>query len=414
MSVINQMLNDLDKRKTPENPLEGHPYTHQALAERDSKKPLLVAIVVIALLVVVIGYLLLERITDEQDLVVAPKPVFEQTASGIEDEKAAVTATSLNNNRDNAQSSVGYNETNEIKPEPKTQLKSDENTDSGNLLTSGQATELTKQVAEVAPKIEQVVPKPKKAHEKTVVAVVDKAEKAPGTGQQNVAEGIVKKPAPSVAPSAVQDAEQATEKPAAKLSIKRSELSPQEVAALKVSDARKATNRGDLDKASQLLEQALVLEPKNIEAREQLGALWYGKKDYKSAINLLKQGIMFVPEYGQFRILLARIFIEIEQFQLAFNTLEQDKNFADADFQSLRASLAQQLGQYDSAIEAYKYLITHQPQSSGKWWLGLAIAADKQSKLDIAKQAYQQAITQGGISNQSLSFAKKRLMQLGE
>ncbi len=197
------------------------------------------------------------------------------------------------------------------------------------------------------------------------------------------------------------------------ISVSRRKVSAEHLAKQKMQQAEDAVNNNELAKAETLLEDVLVLTPNNKAARKQLAALWFGRKSYQSALNLLSQGIALAPQESEFRLMQARIYLTQGQSQKAYQVLQEFEQSDDVEYLLTLANIAQQLAQYPQAIAAYRKLATLQP-SEGRWWLGLAVAYDSDKQYLLASNAYRAAIAQGKLSNASLKFAKKRLAELGE
>lgn len=208
-------------------------------------------------------------------------------------------------------------------------------------------------------------------------------------------------------PLAIQD----TEKPS--ISIKRRQLSAEELAQKNYKQAQQALNAGDIKRAEKWFEEVLLLTPDNAQARKELAALWFGKQDYSAAHNLLSQGLSRDHNNSEFRLMKARIFIKQGLLEQAMLTLVVLKDIADVEYQSLLASTAQQIEAYDHAIYAYQQL-TLLEDSNGKWWLGLAIGLDKQSQFEQAIDAYVRAVSGHSLSVNALEFAQSRIRALGE
>ena len=197
------------------------------------------------------------------------------------------------------------------------------------------------------------------------------------------------------------------------LTISRSQLSPKALAANKITQAEKAMERNDLASAESLFEEILMLTPAHETARKQLAALWYGKKYYQDAINLLSQGIAIAPKAEEMRLMSARIYYEQERTRQAYNILKPIKLSNSVEIQTLLANVSAELNEHESAIFSYRKLITQEPEV-GRWWLGLAVSLDSLGKFVPAIDAYKKSITQNNLSTSAMQFAQQRLIELGE
>ncbi len=204
--------------------------------------------------------------------------------------------------------------------------------------------------------------------------------------------------------------------PPSKLKISRKQLSPGELAQQKIKRAEQALANNNIAKAESLFEDVLLIMPEHKSARKQLAALWFGRKAYTPALNLLSQGLAISPTDTEFRMMQARIYLQQNRTVKAFNVLNnlsQVNDVSDVEYQSIRASIAQQLNEFTAAAQAYKVLTDIEP-STGRWWLGLAVAHDSNSEFKQASFAYKEALTKMGLSDSAESFVRQRMTELGE
>jgi len=198
-----------------------------------------------------------------------------------------------------------------------------------------------------------------------------------------------------------------------KMSVSRRQLTPKELVSQKLISAEKSVNLNEITKAEQLFEEILIIEPAHKQARKKLAALWFGRKSYQQALNLLSQGIAIDRQDGELRLLKARIHLSHGQHEAAYTTLKPLASFEHEEYQLTLANVAQQIEQYSSAISAYQVLINMQPYS-GRWHLGLAIVYDKNSEFSLAVSEYALALTKTDLSASSAKFAQQRMQALGE
>ena len=198
-----------------------------------------------------------------------------------------------------------------------------------------------------------------------------------------------------------------------RMSVSRRQLTSTELVAQKLVKAEKAVNLNEINKAEQLFEEILIIEPKHKLARKKLAALWFGRKSYTQAVNLLSQGIAIYRHDGEFRLLKARIHLSQGQHEAAFYTLKPLATFEQEEYQVTLANIAQKIEQYSDAISAYQVLIKMQPYS-GRWHLGLAIVYDKNSQFPLAVNEYALALTKTDLSASSAKFAQQRMQALRE
>lgn len=197
------------------------------------------------------------------------------------------------------------------------------------------------------------------------------------------------------------------------LSISRKKLSPAELAAKKMTQAEQAMLNKNIELAEQYFEEILIISPTHASARKQLAALLYGRQSIQEAINILSQGIHITPNNSELRLMLARVYSEKGFNQQALNTLTPLADTLDVAYQSAIATSAQSLSAHQEAINAFSHLVNLQ-QGQSRWYLGLAVSYDRLGQYPQAVDAYQQAILIGNLSESALSFAKQRTLELGE
>jgi len=200
------------------------------------------------------------------------------------------------------------------------------------------------------------------------------------------------------------------------LTISRKQLTPHELTKQKLKQAEQALGVNDISKAESLFEEVLLVMPEHKSARKQLAALWFGRQSYEDALNLLSQGINLSPNDSELRVMKARIYLQQNRVQPAFVTLNNmltANDVVDVEYQSLRATTAQQLNEFSFAADAYQVLVEIEP-SAGRWWLGLAVALDSNGEFKQASIAYQTALNRTGLSGSAETFARQRIIELGE
>jgi len=200
------------------------------------------------------------------------------------------------------------------------------------------------------------------------------------------------------------------------LKISRKQLSPRALAKQKLIRAEQALNNNNIAQAETLFEDVLLVMPEHKSARKQLAALWFGRQAYSDALNLLSQGIHLSPNDNEFRLMKARVYLQQNRVQQGFTTLNNMpgvNEVVNVEYQSLRATTAQQLNEFSFAAQAYQILVNIEP-SAARWWLGLAVAHDSNSEFEQASNAYKTALNKSGLSGSAETFARQRITELGE
>ncbi|QYJ86504.1 tetratricopeptide repeat protein [Shewanella mesophila] len=199
------------------------------------------------------------------------------------------------------------------------------------------------------------------------------------------------------------------------MAITEVRLSPTELAQKRFGLAQSAQNDGRIKQAQALFAEAVKINPAMHEARQHLAALYYGQGMLSEAESVLAQGLVLYPQEYDYALLQARVYEAAGLLDKALVALTQipDSNTLAKQKWTMQSHLAQQSKAYELAEQSYRKLARAEPQQA-KWWMGLAYALDSQSQFSAAKQAYQQALAQRGLSNQAIAFIDSRLAQLGE
>lgn len=206
---------------------------------------------------------------------------------------------------------------------------------------------------------------------------------------------------------------EAESKPKSTMSVSRKNLSPKVLISQKITRAENALEKNEISRAEKLLEEVLLLDPKQVDSRKKLAALWFGREAFTDAISLINQGLNITPNDIELRLMKARIYLSKNKPDSAYASLKKLSNTQNIEYLSLLATLAQQLNQLPMAIESYTRLTTLQPEM-GKWWLGLGVAFDSNSQFKEAAKAYKNALLQNDMSRATTAFAKRRISELGE
>jgi MSHA biogenesis protein MshN len=406
LSVINQMLKDLEQRQGSQR-LENVATSPPVMVNKSSSKNILIIIVsvVITLFATYMVYLQVENqrleshsekklkvtrsftstVNSDQIAIVKVKP--EQSGT-IEAKQLTQKMPKLSNNQDKSVITALASET---------PVESFSGENATNVVANP-----------IAISAVSSIPVPNTAIAITSVVdslIVEKSSQIspPIVGLEDLMakEGTITKPKVAIAPVSTME-------------IKRKQLTPKALAKQKMSQAKVAVDNNDISKAEQLFEDVLLILPSEKGARKQLAALWFGRKSYQAALNLLSQGIALDVKDNELRLLKAQIHIKRQQGFAAFQVLQSHPaldTISDINYHSILANQAQGSKQYRSAISAYLRLIRLQ-QHVGRWWLGLGIAYDSNSQFSLAKKTYGTALNKHDLSSSARQFVSQRLQEL--
>lgn len=172
-------------------------------------------------------------------------------------------------------------------------------------------------------------------------------------------------------------------------------------------------SRGELKEGEAGLRRALELKTDLHAARELLAGLLLRQKRVVEAAQVLDEGLALSPAYTAFIVLRARIYTEQADLPKAISLLEsQQPAFENAgDYYALLAALYQRNGRHDAAAELYTRMLQRSP-GQAVWHMGLGISLEALGNKAGARESYQRAL-QGGLSGDDVrNFVKARLRLL--
>lgn len=173
--------------------------------------------------------------------------------------------------------------------------------------------------------------------------------------------------------------------------------------------------QGNMYQGKEYLRKALSLYIPHIKAREMLAGIYIKSGRLINAAELLSEGVNVVPEYPLFAKLYARVLLEQNKPQLAIRVLERGAGVADVepDYYALLAASYQRVNEHKKSTDIYLRLVKARPQE-GVWWLGLGISLEKTGKNKQALEAYQRAQKTGSLNEGLVKFSNNRVSALQE
>lgn len=220
---------------------------------------------------------------------------------------------------------------------------------------------------------------------------------------------VAEKPAPAHAK--VEKQAVAQERTVAAGNLKR--ISPAQQSDAEFRRAASLLQQGKPAEAQAGYEQALKLDPANARARQALVALLLELKRPVEAEQVLERALKRNPEDAATAMLLARLQVERGVLKAAIQTLEAGLLHADerADFHAFYAALLQRDNRHKEAVIHYQIALNMQPRNS-LWQMGFGLSLQALDRLEDAQTAYQIALETGGLSSELQRFVQVRLAAL--
>ncbi len=206
----------------------------------------------------------------------------------------------------------------------------------------------------------------------------------------------------------------ATPKPVAKASVDKRDRG-RSAADSAESHFRRAAlllNHGRVSEAEDQLIAALQADASHAPARQAYVALLLEQQRIDVARRLLQEALAINPEQATFALALARIHAEQRDYLAALEVMDRAGSVTrNADFQALRGAVLQRLARHGEAIEAYQNAIRGGAQPATTW-VGYGISLEASGRRAEAAQAYRRALAAGPLAPEAREYAESRARAL--
>lgn len=171
-----------------------------------------------------------------------------------------------------------------------------------------------------------------------------------------------------------------------------------------------AVKRGEAAAALPQLQRALELDPLHAKARQTLLSVLVGAKQWTDAQRVAQAGLALEPAQTGWATILARLQFEQGDIAAALETLTRHAAHAggDADYQGLFAYLLQKEQRFAEAAQHFQTALSLRPQE-GRWWFGLGIALESAGRGNEARDAYLKAREAGNLPPDMASTIEQKL-----
>jgi MSHA biogenesis protein MshN len=171
-----------------------------------------------------------------------------------------------------------------------------------------------------------------------------------------------------------------------------------------------STNQGRIGQAMDELRAALREDPGHLPARRMLAAELTERGEVSEAVEVLREGLAADPAQPALAVALARLQAERGDHQGALATLEASARAGagDAELRGLHAAILQRVGRHQEAVEEYRAALRLLP-GAGVWRIGLGISLEELGRDAEARQAFLQARAAGGLSAPLAAFVERKL-----
>lgn len=221
-------------------------------------------------------------------------------------------------------------------------------------------------------------------------------------------------PPPLAAKEAVPPPRRPAEKsPQPSIDKQLKQVSPSQRAENEFRRGTQLLHQGRQTEAQTAYRAALEEDPAHRPARQALLGLLLEAKKSAEAEQLLEEGLKVNPAQPGFAMALARLQADRADLKKSIDTLQRTLPQAtgNADYWAMLAALLQKDGRHGEAITHYQAALRLKPQS-GVWFMGLGISLEAEGRRVDARAAFQRAQATQSLSPDLQAFVEQRLREL--
>lgn len=171
-----------------------------------------------------------------------------------------------------------------------------------------------------------------------------------------------------------------------------------------------AASNGDLAGAQIILRRVLEIDPNFAKARQALLSVLASGKQWNDVRQVAADGLALDPSHSDWAMILARVEHDQGNGAAAIDTLERHAAQAtgNAEYQSLFAYLLQKHQRYAEAAQRYQAALALRPNEA-RWWFGLGLAFDAAGQNGEARAAFMKAREVGNLPAEMLFTVEQKL-----
>lgn len=215
---------------------------------------------------------------------------------------------------------------------------------------------------------------------------------------------------PAVQPRNVAAAQKPVVVPRAEISKQVREPTPRQRADAEYARGVTALHQGRSDDARAAFESALQIVPAYHSARQALVGVMLDARQLVEAARILEDGLQLAPAQYGFAMALARLQVEQGDIDAGVRTLSRSIEHAggSAEYAAFYAGLLQRQQKHAEAVEMFERALRLRG-NSGVWLLGMGLSLDALGRGAEAQEAYRRAKAAGNLPGDLAAFADQRL-----
>ena len=170
---------------------------------------------------------------------------------------------------------------------------------------------------------------------------------------------------------------------------------------------------GRVSEAETQFREALKQDASHSASRQALISLLVESKRYADTEEVLRETLSANPRQPKHAMLLARLQLERQDITAAVATLESVKPYAgvDPEYLAFLAAAYQQAGRHKEAVEAYSNALTLSP-GNAVWLIGAGISLQALNEREPAREMFRAAAESRTLTPALQAFADERLREL--
>jgi MSHA biogenesis protein MshN len=397
MSLINQVLQDLEKRHASESELNSLPPYVRAVPGRPRSpvRMYVVAAILVAVLIAVAFFIYSSRRAPEKDAPqIVSKPIAAPLPAPVSAPKSPVAPPVAEPPAQTAAFNPVSRLSDELSLIAPLSVRKEKPATAGRSAKPGVASALPEVVS--AP-----LPEPEKP-QAPAVETLSKAE-SPTKPPAPVAEQVTPPPVPIAASESAPGA----------IDKQMREVTPPERAEIAFRRGVAQLQDGRANAAELDFRDALKQDPSHTGARQALLGLLLDSGRNNDAEQLLRKALEINPRQPRHAMVLARLEVERGEVTGAINTMVGALPYvqSDPDFHAFLAALLQREGRHREAVDYYRAALRGTP-GNGVWMMGLGISLRAANQSAEARDTFQRAIESKQLTPELQEFVERQLREL--
>lgn len=232
------------------------------------------------------------------------------------------------------------------------------------------------------------------------------------TAPQPVSQPVATAPAVAAAPAAKPVVKSAASIATQSTGIDKRvrEQTPRQRAEAEYSRGATVLQQGRMSEARSAFETALQIDPAYHAARQALAGVLIDARLPADAMLVLQEGLQLAPAQFGLAMMAARLHVERGELDIAVQTLSRSAEYAgnSADFSGFYAGLLQRQKKHVEAVEFFGRALRLRP-NTGVWLLGMGMSLEALGRNAEAQEAFRRAKSSGNLTPELQNYADQRL-----